>query len=119
MVFHTSGNAQGLASAIDLAGDEATIVEMSWYGSGTVGLALGGAFHSRRLKLISSQVGQVAPSRRPRWTHRRRLAAALSLLADPKLDALLAPAVAFDDLPAELPRILKPGSGVLCQIVNY
>ena len=38
IVFHTSGNAQGLAMALDLAGDEATIVEMSWYGSGTVGL---------------------------------------------------------------------------------
>jgi threonine dehydrogenase-like Zn-dependent dehydrogenase len=119
VVFHTSGNAQGLSMAIDLAGDEATIVEMSWYGAGTVGLALGGAFHSRRLKLISSQVGQVSPARRPRWSHKRRLAAALALLADPALDALLAPAVAFDDLPAELPRILKPGSGVLCQIVNY
>jgi hypothetical protein len=119
VVFHTSGNAQGLTTAIDLAGVEATIVEMSWYGAGTVGLALGGAFHSRRLKLISSQVGQVSPSRRPRWTHARRLTAALTLLADPKLDALLAPAVAFDDLPVELPRILKAGSGVLCQIVNY
>lgn len=119
VVFHTSGNAQGLASAIDLAGDEGAIVEMSWYGSGTVGLALGGAFHSRRLQLISSQVGQVAPSRRPRWTHRRRLTAALGLLIDPRLDALLAPPVAFNDLPAELPRILKPGSGVLCQVVNY
>ena len=119
VVFHTSGNAQGLATAIDLAGVEATILEMSWYGAGTVGLALGGAFHSRRLKLISSQVGQVSPSRRPRWTHTRRLAAALALLADPKLDALLAPAVAFDDLPAQLPRILQAGSGVLCQIVNY
>ncbi len=119
VVFHTSGNAQGLATAIDLAGNEATIVEMSWYGAGTVGLSLGGAFHSRRLKLISSQVGQVSPSRRPRWTHARRLAAALALLADPNLDALLAPAVAFDDLPAQLPRILQAGSGVLCQIVNY
>jgi len=119
VVFHTSGNAQGLAMAIELAGNEASIVEMSWYGSGTVGLALGGAFHSRRLKLISSQVGQVSASRRPRWTYKRRLAAALALLSDPQLDALLAPAVAFDDLPAELPRILKPGSGVLCQIVNY
>jgi NADPH:quinone reductase-like Zn-dependent oxidoreductase len=119
VVFHTSGNAQGLAMAIDLAGDEASIVEMSWYGAGTVGLALGGAFHSRRLKLISSQVGQVSPARRPRWSHRRRLEAALALLADPALDVLLAPAVAFDDLPAELPRILKGGSGVLCQIVNY
>lgn len=119
VVFHTSGNAQALAAAFELAGNEATIVEMSWYGTGTVGLPLGGAFHSRRLKLISSQVGQVAPSHRARWSHSRRLAAALALLADPKLDALLAPAVAFDALPAELPRILRSGSGVLCQVVNY
>ncbi len=70
--FTPAATRRGLAMAIDLAGNEASIVEMSWYGTGTVGLALGGAFHSRRLKLISSQVGQVAPSHRPRWTHKRQ-----------------------------------------------
>jgi hypothetical protein len=119
VVFHASGQATGLATAIDAAGSEASVVEMSWYGAGDVPLPLGGAFHSRRLKLISSQVGQVAPSHRPRWTHRRRLAAALSLLADPALDVLLAPAIRFDELPLRLPQVLAPGSGVLCQIVNY
>ena len=44
-----------------------------------VAVPLGGAFHSRRLKLISSQVGKVAPSHRAAFTHRRRLAAALEL----------------------------------------
>ena len=76
------------------------MLELSWYGSGDVAAPLGGAFHSRRLRLISSQVGKVAPSHRARWTHGRRLAAALALLEDPALDALLAPAIAFDDLPA-------------------
>jgi hypothetical protein len=33
-------------------------------------LPLGGAFHSRRLRLISSQVGKIAPSHRSSWTHR-------------------------------------------------
>ena len=47
----------------------------------TVKVPLGGAFHRRRLKLVSSQVGQVAPSHRRDWTHRRRLDAALGLLA--------------------------------------
>jgi hypothetical protein len=61
----------------------------------------------------------VAPSRRPRWTHGRRLAAAVALLADARLDALLAPAVAFHDLPARLPDILDAKSGVLCQLVAY
>ena len=93
LVFHASATAAGLATALDLAGDEATVVELSWYGAGDVAVPLGGAFHSRRLKLISSQVGKVAPSHRARWTHRQRLEAALELLADdPQLDALLAPA---------------------------
>jgi hypothetical protein len=119
LVVHASGHPSGLKTAIALAGDEATILEMSWYGEGDVTAPLGGAFHSRRLKLISSQVGMVAPSHRARWTYRRRLEAALSLLTDPALDALLAPAIAFGDLPNELPRIFSQGSGVLCQRIDY
>jgi hypothetical protein len=53
-------------------------------------LPLGGAFHSRRLRLISSQVGKIAHSHRSSWTHRARLEAALGYTADPQLDALLA-----------------------------
>src|SRR5829696_9958107 len=90
LVFHASGTASGLATALRCAGDEATVVELSWYGSGNVAAPLGESFHSRRLRLISSQVGKIAPSHRPRWTHNRRLAAALALLEDPALDALLA-----------------------------
>jgi hypothetical protein len=118
-VFHASATAAGLATALDIAGDEASIIELSWYGAGTVAVPLGGAFHSRRLKIISSQVGKVAPSRRGSFTHRQRLEAAIGLAADPRLDALLAPAVAFAELPARLADILKPGSGVLCQLVSY
>lgn len=119
IVFHTSGSAAGLATAIALAGEEATVLEMSWYGDMSVAASLGGAFHSRRLRLISSQVGQIAPSHRPRWTHARRLAAAVAMLADARLDALLAPAVAFQDLPKKLPAILDPKSGTLCQLIAY
>jgi threonine dehydrogenase-like Zn-dependent dehydrogenase len=119
LVVHASGSAAGLKTALGLAGEEATVLEMSWYGTNDVAAPLGGAFHSRRLKLISSQVGKVAPSHRARWTYARRLAAALDLLRDPKLDALLAPAIKFADLPARLPDILSPQGGVLCQVVDY
>jgi NADPH:quinone reductase-like Zn-dependent oxidoreductase len=118
-VFHASATAAGLATALDIAGDEVSIIELSWYGAGTVEVPLGGAFHSRRLKIISSQVGKVAPSRRGSFTHRQRLEAAIGLAADPRLDALLAPAVAFAELPACLADILKPRSGVLCQLISY
>jgi Alanine dehydrogenase/PNT, C-terminal domain len=119
LVIHASGSPAGLASALELAGNEATVLELSWYGAGDVPAPLGGAFHSRRLRLISSQVGQVATTHRPRWSHRRRLAASLDLLGDARLDALLAPAVALTELPSRLPHILAPDSGVLCQLIAY
>ncbi len=119
LVFHASGTAAGLATALRLAGEEAPIVELSWYGSGDVAAPLGEAFHSRRLRLISSQVGRVAPSHRSRWTHQRRLAAALALLNEPALDALLAPAVAFDELPAQLPAVFGSDSNVICPLIRY
>jgi len=119
LVIHASANAAGLATALRLAGFEATVIELSWYGAGEVAVPLGAEFHSRRLRLVSSQVGHVAASRRARWDHRRRLAAALTLLDDPALDALLAPAIAFAELPARLPQILGPASGPLCQAIEY
>jgi threonine dehydrogenase-like Zn-dependent dehydrogenase len=119
LVVHASGNPAGLGTALALAGEEATVLELSWYGNAAVTAPLGGAFHSRRLRLVSSQVGRIAPSHRPRWTHGRRLAAALALLADARLDILLAPAVAFGDLPSRLPDILDARSGILCQPITY
>src|SRR4029077_13263946 len=72
LVFHASASAAGLATALRLAGTEASVVELSWYGAGDVPVPLGAAFHSRRLRLVSSQVGSIAPSHRPRWDYRAR-----------------------------------------------
>jgi threonine dehydrogenase-like Zn-dependent dehydrogenase len=119
VVFHASATAAGLATALRLAGEEATVVELSWYGQGDIAAPLGEAFHSRRLRLLSSQVGKVAPSHRSRWSHGRRLAAALELLADEALDVLLAPAVAFDELPAHLPVIFGAQTGAVCPLICY
>jgi threonine dehydrogenase-like Zn-dependent dehydrogenase len=119
LVFHASASASGLATALRLGGEEATVVELSWYGAGEVAVPLGDAFHSRRLKLVSSQVGRVAASRRVRWTPARRLAAALALLKDPALDALLGPAIAFEDLPGRIPAILGPDTDGLCPLIRY
>ena len=119
LVVHASGTASGLSAALSLAGFEATVLELSWYGDAQVPVPLGGAFHSRRLRLVSSQVGHVAPSHRAGWTHHRRLTEAVALLADVRLDALLAPALAFHELPARLPDILDAKNGVLCQLIKY
>ena len=120
LVFHASATAAGLTTALNIAGDEATIVELSWYGAGHRCRCRSAApSTAAACKLVSSQVGKVAPSHRADWTHAQRLEAAIKLTADPQLDALLAPAVAFRDLPARLADILKPRSGVLCQLITY
>jgi threonine dehydrogenase-like Zn-dependent dehydrogenase len=119
VVFHASAAAAGLGVALGAAALEARVVELSWYGEGDVPAPLGGAFHSRRLTLVSSQVGQVAPTRRPRWTYARRLAKALELLGDVRLEALITEDVAFLDLPQALPRLLAPGAKGLATVVGY
>jgi hypothetical protein len=119
IVFHASGSAAGLATALRCTGDEATVIELSWYGTEEVAAPLGLAFHSRRLRLVSSQVGKVSPSHRPRWTHGQRLAAAIRLLDDPALDALLAPPVDFMELPARLPELLATEGDARCPVIRY
>jgi threonine dehydrogenase-like Zn-dependent dehydrogenase len=119
IAFHTSVSQAGLNTAIACAGMEATIIELSWYGDKKVSIDLGGPFHSRRLKLVSSQVGQVSPGHRPRWSYGRRLTAALNLLRDSRLDALVAEEIAFDDAVAELPRILGADAKGLAPVISY
>ena len=89
LVVHTSATSAGLQLSLDLLAKEGTVVDLSWYGDTPVSLDLGGAFHSGRLAIRSSQVGTVSPARRSRRTPAERLAVAMDLLRDPAYDALL------------------------------
>jgi threonine dehydrogenase-like Zn-dependent dehydrogenase len=119
ILIHTSGSEAGLRMALDLAAPDGTIVEMSWFGDRQVALPLGGAFHSRRLTIKSSQVGSLPPARRAEWDYRRRLALALDLLTDPVHDVLISGESPFDDLPAVMPRLLAAPGGTLCHRIRY
>jgi threonine dehydrogenase-like Zn-dependent dehydrogenase len=118
VVIHASATEEGLALALSLAGHEATVVEASWHGSSTVAVPLGGAFHSKRLRIVSSQVGHVPPARTPRWSRQRRLSTALELLCDPRLDALISGETAFMDLPDHYGAILS-NPDTLCHRIRY
>jgi threonine dehydrogenase-like Zn-dependent dehydrogenase len=115
VAFDASASAAGLATAMATLGDEGTLVEMSWLGAGDTPVPLGGAFHSRRLRLVSSQVGRIPPMRAPRWTYRRRIGKALELLCDARLDALITDEVAFAELPEKLPALLR-GPGIAAAV---
>ncbi|WP_069046475.1 zinc-dependent alcohol dehydrogenase [Hydrogenophaga sp. RAC07] len=119
LVVHTSGQGAGLATALRLAAFEATVLELSWYGNRAVSVPLGEAFHSQRLTLKSSQVGHVATAQRGRWSHRRRLELALSLLTDPALDCLITHSAPFHELPTVLERLATGGGDTLCHRIDY
>ena len=117
LIVHASASEAGLRLALDRAAFEGRIVEASWYGDRAPSVPLGEAFHARRLRLIASQVGAVAPAMRGRRTYGQRLALALDLLADPAYDALLEGPTPFESLPDAMPGILAPGG--LCHVVTY
>lgn len=119
VVLHASGTQEGLALALRIAGFEATVLELSWYGDRAVSLALGEAFHARRLSLKSSQVGSVSPMRRARWTTRRRLQLALSMLTDPALDALIDSEGEFNELPQTLAALAASPRRAIMHRVCY
>ena len=117
LVMHTSATAAGLRRALDLLRTDGTVVDLSWYGDREVTLALGAAFHSRRLTIRSSQVGTVSPNAARSSAERRSLA--LELLKDPAFDALLSGESRFDELPDAMARIATGDLPALCHTIRY
>ena len=119
LVVHASATSAGLQRSLDLLTPEGTVIELSWYGDTEVRLALGGAFHSRRLGIRASQVGTVSPARAGRRTTADRLELALELLRDPTFDALLTGQSPFAELPDVMARLAAGSLPALCHTITY
>lgn len=127
LVVHASGHPAGLETALSLCGPEARVIEMSWYGEQAVPAPLGRAFHSRRLTIRSSQVGQLNPMQKPRWDYPDRMQLALRLLCNPELDCLISGESAFEHLPQLMANLagqaddpaLPTAGDTLCHRIVY
>jgi NADPH:quinone reductase-like Zn-dependent oxidoreductase len=119
LVVHTSATESGLQLSLDLLAPEGSVIDLSWYGDRQVRLSLGGAFHSGRLAIRSSQVGMVSPARRSSRSPAERRSVALELLRDPVFDAIVTGRVRFDELPHLMPRIASGQQAGLCHVVDY
>jgi threonine dehydrogenase-like Zn-dependent dehydrogenase len=118
LVFHASASAAGLRRSLELLAVEGSVYELSWYGDRDVPLALGEAFHSRRLAIRASQVGRVPPAQ-VRRTPSDRLALALRLLDDPAFDVLLTGESEFAELPGVMARLASGALPALCHVIRY
>jgi 2-desacetyl-2-hydroxyethyl bacteriochlorophyllide A dehydrogenase len=82
LVFEVSGSPAALDMAVAAAGYHGRVVIGSWYGRKKVELHLGGEFHRRRLRLVSSQVSTIAPELRGRFSKGRCLSLAWRMLRE-------------------------------------
>ncbi|MEY3990658.1 MAG: hypothetical protein RI985_1739 [Chloroflexota bacterium] len=80
-VIEVSGNPQALPLALAMVGQEGIVVVGSWYGNKPVTLDLGSRFHRGRVRMRSSQVGQLSPDLAPRWNYQRRMSVVWRMLA--------------------------------------
>jgi threonine dehydrogenase-like Zn-dependent dehydrogenase len=119
LVLHASATEAGLRRSLELLAPDGEVVDLSWYGDTPVSLELGSAFHSGRLRIRASQVGEVALRRRHRRTPSERLALALDLLRDPAYDALLTGSSPFEELPTVLAELATGRRRALCHTLTY
>ncbi len=118
VLINASASPAALQNALAHAGLEARVVEASWYGEKTAKISLGREFHSKRLSIISSQVGGISAERRARWDFARRMSKALELLCDRKLDALISGETLFPSIVEAYPDILA-SPDTLCHRIRY
>ena len=120
LVIHASGTAAGLATALRLAGFEATVLEMSWYGD-----ALGAGSARRRIPQPPAAAG-LEPGRpgcalAPAATGRMHAGSPLRWHCWPMRGWTLCwrPRWHLPNCRRGFPIFLDPKSGVLCQLIAY
>jgi threonine dehydrogenase-like Zn-dependent dehydrogenase len=119
IVIEASGMPDALTTALRIAPTDGEVVVASWYGTRPALVDLGSDFHSRRLTLRASQVGEVAEARRGRRTRRQRLELALRLLEDPAFDILLGQDSSWTELPAAMAAIAVGRTGSYCHTFDW
>jgi 2-desacetyl-2-hydroxyethyl bacteriochlorophyllide A dehydrogenase len=119
VVLEASGNPAALDSALRCAAFGGTVTVSSWYGRKPVTLDLGGAFHRRRLRVVSSQVGTLPAELAPRWDRARRLALVLRLLPELATTRLISHRFPFADAADAYRQLLEHPQDTVQVLLTY
>jgi threonine dehydrogenase-like Zn-dependent dehydrogenase len=92
------------------------VVVGSWYGDKRAAVDLGGRFHRRRLRLVSSQVSHIGPALSGRWDRARRFETAWRALADVDTRPLVSHRFPFAEAAAAY-ALLDGGSDRVLQVL--
>ncbi len=117
--FNTTGNEKALQQAIESAGKEGKIVEMSWYGNKAVSLNLGHSFHSHRKQIICSQVSKIPSVKSARWDYKRRKDLVFDILKSESFDMLIESVTLFNATPLLFQNLRENKKTSICKIIKY
>jgi 2-desacetyl-2-hydroxyethyl bacteriochlorophyllide A dehydrogenase len=119
VAVEVSGSPTALQACIDGVAFAGTVVVASWYGTREVGLNLGGQFHRRRLRVVSSQVSTFDPALAPRWDRPRRTALVMTLLKELPLNDLITHRFPLDQAGAAYELLDKSAGDCLQVVLDY
>lgn len=119
LLFELTGVPAALDDAIRYAGFESRIVVGSWYGARRAAIDLGGRFHRRRIRIVSSQVSTVASTLRGRWDKERRMQAVLSCIQSIKPSQLITNIIPIQRAPEAFETLSELPHDKIQMLFNY
>lgn len=99
IAFNTAANENAIQFCIDNANEEGTIIDISWHGTSTTTLKLGGNFHKNRVRLIASQVSKIPKLKRKEFNYHQRKLLTVEILKNDIFDQLITTIIPFEDAP--------------------
>ena len=117
-IINTTSNYDVLNNSFTKLNLDGKIIEASWYGEKVGKLNLGNEFHSKRLRIISSQVSNIPLHMQKKHNYRSRLKIAINALNDDKLLLLINSVSKFENLEKNYISILKD-KNIIIHAIKY
>ena len=117
-IINTTSSYEILNRSLTKLNLDGRIVEASWYGSKAGNINLGNEFHSKRIKIISSQVSNIPLHMKKKYNYKSRLKIAIDALSNSKIMILINSFSKFSTLDKEYISILKD-KNIIMHSVEY
>ncbi|MFW7380492.1 MAG: zinc-binding dehydrogenase [Oligoflexus sp.] len=117
-VIELSGHLPALETAVNLCRYDGRVIVGSWYGENQQPISLNTYFHRMHLKIISSQVSQIAPDLRGRFDKKRRMSTAMQVIKEQNPKQLISHRVPFtENMVRETYQSLNQAESAQLQVV--
>ena len=117
-IVNTTSNYNVLNESFTKLNLDGKLIEASWYGNKIGKLNLGNEFHSKRLKIISSQVSNIPAHMKKKHNYKSRLKVAIDALSNNEVMTLINSNSKFKNLEKDYISILN-NENIIIHSIKY